>query len=83
MAELNLVAGVSGMTIILVLFILSQMKRISQDSLVYDSANGAGALLLAYYGFSLHAWPFFVLNSVWAAFSVYQVAGDIAGRKKC
>ena len=82
MAGLDLLIGIAGMSLILVLFILSQLKRLSQDNLAYDAANGFGALLLAYYGFSLQAWPFFVLNSVWALFSVYQVVGDITRVKK-
>ena len=82
MADVTLLVGIAGMTIILVLFILNQMKRLSQDSTAYDAANAVGAFMLVYYAFALKAWPFLVLNLVWGSFSLFQVIGDTVKRKK-
>lgn len=82
MVDASLVAGISGMSIILILFILNQLKKLSTESVAYDAANAVGAFLLAYYAFALKAWPFFVLNLVWGGFSLFQVIGDTVKRKK-
>ncbi|MBI2141481.1 hypothetical protein HYU16_03590 [Candidatus Woesearchaeota archaeon] len=82
MANVTLLAGIAGMTIILILFILSQMKKLSQDSTAYDAANAVGAFMLVYYAFALKAWPFLVLNSVWGLFSLYEVIKDVSVRKR-
>lgn len=76
MADLTLFIGVLGMTIILVLFILNELKKLSTESVTYDAANAFGAFLLAYYAFSLRAWPFLVLNMVWGLFSFFEVIRD-------
>lgn len=81
MADLTLFIGVFGMMIILVLFVLSQMKKLSQDSTAYDAANAVGAFLLVYYAFSLRAWPFLILNAIWGLFSLYEVFADSARQK--
>jgi hypothetical protein len=73
MADLTLVIGVIGMAIILALFILNQTKKLSQDSIAYDTANAIGAFMLVYYAFALRAWPFLILNSIWCVFSLYEV----------
>ncbi|MBI2550589.1 hypothetical protein HYV83_05440 [Candidatus Woesearchaeota archaeon] len=82
MADLTLLIGVLGMAIILALFVLSQMKKLSQDSTAYDAANAVGAFMLVYYAFALKAWPFLILNAVWGGFSLFQVIGDTLNRKK-
>ncbi len=82
MADYVMFAGIAGMVILLVLFVLSQLKKLSQDSVQYDAANAIGAFLLVYYAFALKAWPFLVLNLVWGGFSLYEVIKDLALRRK-
>ncbi|MBI2143499.1 hypothetical protein HYU20_04135 [Candidatus Woesearchaeota archaeon] len=82
MADYVMLAGIAGMAIILILFVLSQLKKLSQDSIAYDAANALGAFLLAYYALALKAWPFLVLNSVWGLFSLYEVIKDVLAKRK-
>ena len=82
MIDTNLVVGISGMSIILVLFIFNELKKLSTDSVKYDAANAVGAFMLVYYAFALKAWPFLVLNLVWGGFSLFQVIDDTLNRKK-
>lgn len=62
--------GIAGATIILVFFLLNQTHRISTDEKIYDLFNFFGSALLVAYSILIEAWPFFVLNSVWALFSL-------------
>ena len=64
------IIGILGAGIILVLFLLNQSERIQTDSLLYDSGNFLGSSLLVAYSLSLSAYPFAVLNAVWALFSL-------------
>ena len=81
MIDFNTTAGITGMIIILVLFVLSRTKKLSQDSIKYDAANAIGAFLLVYYAFTLKSWPFLILNSVWGLFSLYEVIKGLAGKR--
>lgn len=58
--------GVAGSAILLALFLANQLGRLTTDSRLYDLGNFAGAALLAGYSVALHAWPFLILNAVWA-----------------
>ena len=83
MTGLNTIAGVGGMSIILILFILNETKKLSPETTLYDAANAVGAFLLVYYAFALKSWPFLILNSVWGLFSLYEVMRDLSsGRKR-
>ena len=65
--------GIVGMTLILVAFILNQLKRLSQETLIYDLMNAIGGLLLVLYAFDARAWPFVILNGVWTLYSARDV----------
>lgn len=82
MPDINTFIGIAGMAIILALFLLNQLKKLSTESVTYDAANAVGAFLLVYYAFSLRAWPFLVLNAVWGGFSLFEVIRDTLKRKK-
>ena len=82
MIDFNTAVGIAGMSIILILFILNETKKLSPDTTLYDAANAAGALLLVYYAFTLKSWPFLILNSVWGLFSLYEVMMDVTMRRK-
>jgi hypothetical protein len=62
--------GIAGATIILVFFILDQAHKISPDEKTYDFFNFLGSGLLILYSVLIDAWPFTVLNTVWALYSL-------------
>ena len=66
MIELSFIIGVVGMLFILLAFVLDEfIKTFNQNTLIYNSINIVGSGLLVYYAFSIHSWPFIVLNIVW------------------
>jgi len=71
--------GVAGVAILLVFFILNRLHRISTENIWYDVGNFAGAFLLVIYAYILGSIPFFVLEGVWALFSLLNV---VKGLKK-
>lgn len=82
MVDLSVIAGIGGMSILLVMFILNETKKLSPEATLYDAGNAAGAFLLVYYAFALKSWPFLILNSVWGLFSFYDFIRDLSGRKR-
>ncbi|KKW11240.1 MAG: hypothetical protein UY50_C0018G0008 [Parcubacteria group bacterium GW2011_GWA2_49_9] len=73
--------GTAGATIILILFLLNQTGRIKAGALSYDAWNFLGASLLVAYSLALRAYPFAVLNAVWALFSFKDALNDVLSRK--
>lgn len=61
--------GVIGSFILLVLFILNQIGKLSRESFWYDLGNFIGAAFLSWYAYLLGSIPFLVRNFMWAAFS--------------
>ena len=72
--------GTLGAGIILVLFLLNQTNKLKNNSVVYDAGNFLGAALLVVYSLMLKAYPFAVLNGVWALFSLKDVYKDLSKR---
>lgn len=72
--------GIAGATLILVAFLGGQFGKLKATSFSYDLINLVGSALLIWYGVLLAAWPFVVLNTVWATVSlkdvIYALAGD-------
>jgi len=63
---MTLIIGITGMTFILVAFILDEfVKKFSQETVQYNVANIVGSGFLCYYAFILRGWPFLILNVVW------------------
>lgn len=79
--DATMIIGISGAVIILVFFLLNQMHKISNDGLLYDSANFIGALLLVIYAVLLSSLPFAILNGAWALFSLRDIFFDLKNRK--
>lgn len=71
--------GIAGMLCILAGFLLIQTHKVTADSLVYDVLNFLGSGLLVIYGVSGNAWPFVILNGVFAAYSLYDIVKDLQG----
>ena len=77
-----LILGIIGMICILVGFLLTQLHKWTQDQMRYDVANFLGSALLLIYALEGRAWPFVILNGVWALYSLKDVAADIGSSKK-
>jgi hypothetical protein len=77
MLDLSLLIGLLGMLLILTAFFLIQSHKLSQDDLSYDILNFVGSVLLIIYGIAGKAWPFVVLNSVWALYSLKDSIQDL------
>jgi len=75
--DLPLVIGIIGMILILVAFFQVQSHAWSQDGLAYDVVNFAGSVLLVIYGITGGAWPFVILNGVWALYSLKDIILDL------
>ena len=74
--------GIGGMILILIAFFMVQAHKWSQDALIYDAVNFLGSTLLVIYGVAGKAWPFVVLNGVWAIYSLKDLIGDLVVRGK-
>lgn len=81
MVDLPLLLGTAGAACILSGFLLVQRHAWSPDSLRYDVLNLIGSSLLLVYGWIGEAWPFVVLNGVWAAYSLRDIAVDLGGTR--
>ncbi|OGJ64261.1 hypothetical protein A3F36_02530 [Candidatus Peribacteria bacterium RIFCSPHIGHO2_12_FULL_55_11] len=77
--DLYFLMGIAGMLCILGGFLLIQTHRVTADSLLYDVLNFAGSGLLVIYVVAGKAWPFVILNGVFALYSLYDVVKDING----
>ena len=75
--NLPLLLGILGMILILIGFFGVQTHKMNQDALSYDILNFLGSALLVYYGVIGHAWPFVILNSVWALYSLKDIVSDV------
>ncbi len=70
------------MLLILIGFFLIQSHTISQDDFSYDILNFIGSVLLIIYGIAGKAWPFVILNSVWALYSLKDIAQDLLKKRE-
>ena len=74
MVTLSLFVGIIGMLCILIAFILDEFsKDWRQNTIRYNALNVVGSALLLYYGWSLSAWPFVVLNAVWCTVAIVKL----------
>ncbi len=71
--DIVLVIGASGMSLLLIAFVLNLFKKIMQDSIVYNVFNIIGSALLVYYAYILNSIPFIILETVWALFAFYKL----------
>ena len=78
---INEIIGFTGMTLILIAFLMNQLKKWKDDDLIYDLLNGLGGLGMVYYAYTLRSWPFLILNSIWALVSIRDVFLDLRKKK--
>lgn len=75
------ITGFTGMSLILIAFILNQTHKWKDDDLKYDITNSVGSILMVIYALIIKSYPFLILNSVWAAVSLRDTYLDIANPK--
>jgi len=73
MTDLILIIGTIGMLCLLIAFILNLLKKITQDSLAYNTLNIIGGGLLTYYAYVLNSIPFLILEAIWTLFAIYKL----------
>lgn len=73
--------GILGAAILLVAFALSQLHFMDHQHIYYDIMNAVGAICLVLYAFDSQVWPFFVLNTVWAFFGLYDIYQELHKRR--
>ena len=78
--DIYFIIGISGMVLILFAFFMNQTNRWKNSSLSYDLINLIGSVFLIIYAIPPRAWPFIILNGVWAFVSLRDVITDL--RKK-
>lgn len=69
--------GALGAGLILLAFILGQLHIWKDTYFIYDFINFLGSGLLIYYAWIGSAWPFFILNTVWALLSLRDMINDL------
>ena len=74
---LDLYIGLTGMSLILIAFVMNQIHKWKDISLTYDIVNVIGAGLLVIYSIMIQSYPFLILNSVWTLVSLRDVFLDI------
>ncbi|MBW2973764.1 hypothetical protein KY346_05190 [Candidatus Woesearchaeota archaeon] len=75
-------SGIIGAAIILFAFFMNQTEKWKSDSVIYDATNFVGAVLLGVYSYALRAWPFLVLNIIWALVSLREMQLDAKKKKR-
>lgn len=62
-----------GSFLLLLSFFMEQTHRWKESDITYDTVNFFGAVLLVIYAYSGDAYPFVILNSVWAIISLRDI----------
>jgi hypothetical protein len=65
--------GSIGVSILLVAFLLNQLKKIAQDSVSYVVMNLIGALLAGLASWMINYTPFVILEAVWVLVSMVSL----------
>jgi hypothetical protein len=72
--EPSLLVGVLGMALILLAFVLEEVRKLAPRDRIYQAINAVGSALLTWYAIMLGSWPFIILNIVWCLFSIWRWA---------
>ena len=70
--------GIAGVVILLTVYVFNQFNILKNSGVLYDGGNFVGASLLVMFAYEIGAWPFVVLELVWAAVSLRDLIRDIA-----
>ncbi len=71
--DLSLIFGLSGMFLLLIVFMLELFEALDAENPIYIIVNIAGSALMAYYALLIDSLPFLILNCVWCLASVYDI----------
>ncbi len=71
--DLFLGIGIVGMSLILVGFLLINTHKLTADALWYDVLNCIGSTMLVISAIPARMWPFIILNSVFAMYSLKDI----------
>ncbi len=72
------IIGTIGAGILLLCFFLNQVHLLETKSTYYDAGNFIGATLLVVFAYEIGAWPFVILELVWAGLSLRDLIRDVA-----
>lgn len=73
--------GSLGVTLLLVSFVLLQLKKVSANSLPYALLNFIGAALSAWSSYLIEFLPFVILESTWAIVSLSMLFSALIKQK--
>jgi len=65
--------GIIGMLFILFSFILDEFTKINRETRINNLINVLGSSMMVYYAFKIKAWPFLILNLIWAVTSLVKI----------
>ena len=74
----DLIVGSIGTGLLLFCFLLNQLNILKNNSPYYDGFNFIGAVFLTYFAYQIDAWPFVILELVWAGVSLRDLMRDVA-----
>lgn len=74
---MSLIIGTIGATLILIAFLLVQLNKLDVHSFIYNVINFIGSILLIIYAVLGMSYPFIILNSVWALFSLKDIVSKL------
>lgn len=74
---LNVIFGVLGSVVMLVLFVLNTLNYMEEDSSTYLWVNALGALFACLAAVFVRYWPFIALEGSWTLVSLMRVGHKI------
>lgn len=80
--EYSTIIGSSGVSILLIAFVLSQMKIIRTTDISYSLMNILGAGLSAWSSYLIDFLPFIILESTWALVSLTMLLRKLMPLRK-
>lgn len=61
--------GILGAAMMMTAFLLRNLGNLDDETFYDEILNLTGAAFLIIYSWDIQAWPFFVLNAIWAVWS--------------
>jgi hypothetical protein len=79
--NMNDLLGFTGVTILLMAFLLHQLNKLSKDGLLYILMNIAGAGLACLASYLIRYLPFVILEATWMIVSMIALVKMLAEKK--
>jgi lipid-A-disaccharide synthase-like uncharacterized protein len=80
--DLFFILGILGMLLVLIGFLMLQRHKWTADDTAYDLVNFLGAGLLVVYAIPGRAWPFIILNGIYALYSLKELIVDVTQKRR-